>query len=49
VQWLGYEVPLLPFDTKSGVLCVQGEITSFLLSTDFISKILKGKTKAKCH
>lgn len=48
-QWLSYEVPLLPLNSKSGVLCILGEITWFILNTDFISKILKGKTKAKCH
>lgn len=46
---LGYKVPLLPFSAKSGVLCVQGEMTWFIFSIDYISKILKGKTKANCH
>lgn len=44
-QWLGYKVPCVPFDSRSGVLCAQGEITWFILKTDFMSKIIKGKIK----
>lgn len=31
--------------SRSGVLCVQGEITWFILSIDFVGKIIKGETK----